>query len=67
MKNHDFLGSFEQLGRFPGMGGRVPEYDRYDIREVMERPYRIIYRVWPDRIEMLAVIHSARQLPAELP
>ena len=27
----------------PLSGGRVPEFDRDDIREVLVRPYRIIY------------------------
>ena len=41
----------------------VPEYEAPDIRELIERPYRIIYRVMPDQIDVLAVIHGARLLP----
>jgi toxin ParE1/3/4 len=31
------------LEQSPRSGGRVPEFDRDDIREVIVRPYRIIY------------------------
>lgn len=49
------------------MSGRlVPEYDRDDVRELIERPYRIIYRIQRDQIEVLAVIHGAQLLPEDL-
>jgi toxin ParE1/3/4 len=38
---------------------------RSDIREVIERPYRIIYRIREDRIDVLAVVHSAQVLPPQ--
>jgi len=41
----------------------VPEYRRDDIREVIERPFRIIYRVDENRIDVLAVLHGAQQMP----
>ncbi len=44
----------------------VLEYQLSDLREVIERPYRIIYRIKPDQIDVLAVLHSAQQLPLEL-
>jgi toxin ParE1/3/4 len=43
----------------------VPEYGAPDIREVIERPYRIIYRIREDQIEVLAVVHSAQVLPPQ--
>ena len=52
-----------QCGEFPHAGGRVPEYDTDDIREVLEYPYRIIYRILSDRVDVLAVVHGARRLP----
>lgn len=45
----------------------VPEYKRDDIREVIERPYRIIYRIKDEQIDVVAVVHSAQQLPPEVP
>jgi toxin ParE1/3/4 len=53
----------EQIGIFPHSGRQVPEYEAPDIREIIEPPYRIIYRVKTDQIDVLAVIHSARQFP----
>lgn len=53
----------EQIARFPESGRIVPEYEAPDIREVIERPYRIIYRVKAERVEVLAVVHGARRLP----
>ena len=44
----------------------VPEYQAQDIRELIEKPYRIIYRIKGDQIDVLAVIHGARLLPDEL-
>jgi toxin ParE1/3/4 len=41
----------------------VQEYERDDVREVLEYPYRIIYRIKPDQIDVLAVVHGARELP----
>ena len=38
------------------------EVGREDIREVLRGNYRIIYRVLPTRVEILAVYHSARLL-----
>jgi len=55
-----------QLADFPKSGRVVPEYEEEDIREVVEKPYRLIYRISPDRIEILAVIHGAQRLPVEL-
>jgi addiction module RelE/StbE family toxin len=57
----------EQLRDFPESGRRVPEYDRADVREVIEGPYRIIYRVEGENVTILAVVHGRHLLPAEGP
>jgi len=49
----------EQLGQFPQSGRMVPEYASEEIREVIEGSYRLIYRLRSDRIDIIAVIHSA--------
>ena len=56
----------EQITAFPRSGRMVPEYEAPDIREVIERPYRIIYRIKTDQIDILAVVHGAQLLPLEL-
>ena len=53
----------EQIADFPLSGRMVPEYEAEDIRELIEKPDRIIYRIWPDRIDVLAVVHGAQLLP----
>ena len=55
----------EQIGSFPHAGRVVPEIEHPNIREVFEGPYRIIYRIRTDRIDVLAVIHGARQWSSE--
>jgi toxin ParE1/3/4 len=49
----------QQIAEYPFSGRRVPEYDFNLIREVIEGPYRIIYYIKSDQIDVLAVIHGA--------
>ncbi len=55
----------EQIAEQPLSGRKVQEYDAEDIRELIEKPYRIIYRIKQDQIDVVAVIHGARILPDE--
>ena len=52
----------QQIADFPLSGRRVPEYDADQIREVIEGPYRIIYHIKTDQIDVVAVIHGAMDL-----
>ena len=61
--DHQALGA---IATFPRSGRMVPEYEAPDIREVIERPYRIIYRIKTDQIDILAVVHGAQLLPPDL-
>ena len=56
----------QQLIDFPRSGRMVPEYEAEEIREIIEKPYRLIYLLGPDQIEILAVVHGAQRLPSEL-
>ena len=56
----------EQIADQPLSGRKVPEYDVEDVRELIEKPYRIIYRIQQDKIDVLAVIHGAQLLPEEI-
>jgi len=49
----------QQVAAFPLSGRRVPEYDIDQIREVFCGPYRIIYHIKPDQVDVIAVVHSA--------
>jgi len=55
----------ENISPHPRKGRKVPEYQREDIREVFHHPYRIIYLLKDDTIEILSVIHGARLLPED--
>ena len=52
----------QQFADFPLSGRVVSEFDVPQIREVLEGPYRIIYYIKPDQIDVLAVVHGARQI-----
>ena len=49
----------QQIADFPLSGRRVPEYDIEHIREVFSSPYRLIYHIKPEQIDIIAVIHEA--------
>jgi len=40
----------------------IPEFDFGQIREVFEGPYRIIYHIRPDSIEVVGVVHMSRKI-----
>ena len=52
----------QQISDFPFSGRKVPEYNVNQIREVIEAPYRIIYHIKADQIDVVAVIHCAMEL-----
>lgn len=62
---HRILARSRQIGELPQSGRKVPEFDHPEIREVLQRPYRIIYRVRSDRIDVLAVMHYRQLLPRD--
>jgi toxin ParE1/3/4 len=43
----------ESIPSHPRKGRNVPEYEREDIREVFHHPYRIIYLLKDETIEIL--------------
>ena len=57
----------KQAGSFPASGQAVSEYQQPNIRELLEGPYRIIYRIDQGQVVVLAVIHGASLLPPEPP
>lgn len=56
----------ESLSDLPLRGRKVPEYDDDAVREVPEEPYRIIYRVTENEIQIVTVMHNRRLLPGDL-
>jgi plasmid stabilization system protein ParE len=53
------------LVSFPEMGRVVPEFDELDIREIIHKSYRIVYRVRLEKrtIEVSRFWHGARGTP----
>jgi toxin ParE1/3/4 len=56
----------EQIASFPMSGRKVPEFEAEDIREIIEKPYRIIYRIKPDQVDVLSVVHSKQLLTEDI-
>ena len=63
---HRLAGTIERrlrgLKRTPRLGRVVPELGADDLREIIVRPFRIVYRVEPGEIQVLAVVHERRDL-----
>ena len=59
---YKLISETERLQEFPEYGRIVPEYRNDDIREIIYRPYRLVYRVNHERksSEIARVWHSAR-------
>jgi toxin ParE1/3/4 len=57
------VAAVRQLRAYPLSGRVVPELGRPTIREVIQGAYRIVYRVKPDAVEILTVVHGAREFP----
>lgn len=55
----------QQIAEFPLSGRRVPEYNMDQIREVFFGPYRLIYHIKSDAINVIAVIHGAMNVLSE--
>lgn len=60
-----FFTAVERLDAYPLSGRMVPELSAATVREVIEPPYRIVYRVRADALEIIAVVHSARRFPID--
>ena len=52
----------ENLNQFPKMGRIVPELEIEEIREIIYRNFRIIYRLKEEILEIARIIHGSRLL-----
>ena len=50
----------ENLIKFPRMGRIVPELDEPNIRELILRNYRIIYRIFEKEVQIIRLFHGSR-------
>lgn len=55
----------ERLADHPKVGRAVRESNDENVRELLYQHYRVIYRVAHEHVEILAVIHGARDLGAQ--
>jgi toxin ParE1/3/4 len=62
---YQLISETDRLHDFPESGRIVPEYENERLREIIFRPYRIVYRVNHDQkiCEIARVWHSARRVP----
>jgi len=62
----NFVKKLRQAARalryFPKRGRVVPEYEDPEVRQILLRKYRIIYRVKESSVEIVRIIHGARDL-----
>jgi toxin ParE1/3/4 len=62
---YELISEIDRLQEFPELGRTVPEYRNDCIREIIFRPYRIVYRV--DHQHKVCAIarvwHAARGVP----
>jgi len=65
---YELISETDRLQEFPEFGRIVPEYRNDDIREIIYRPYRLVYRVNHEAklCEIARVWHSAREIPPQL-
>jgi len=52
----------ENLIKFPRMGRIVPELDEPNIRELILRNYRIIYRIFEKEVQIVRLFHGSRNM-----
>jgi toxin ParE1/3/4 len=60
------VAAVERLHDFPESGRIVPERHTHDIREVIVSPYRIVYRVRPQLVEIATVFRGSREFPTTI-
>jgi plasmid stabilization system protein ParE len=54
------------LADHPRLGPRSRSSGTMTLRELFEDPYRIVYRVLAEQIDIVAIVHAARRLPRGL-
>ena len=56
------IAAIERVAEFPNIGRVVPERDEPTLREVIVHSYRLIYRVHGESVDVVRIIHGARQI-----
>jgi toxin ParE1/3/4 len=58
----EIMDAADSLSEAAERGQTVPEFGDDAIRELLVRPYRLVYRVEANRVVILALIHGARRV-----
>jgi plasmid stabilization system protein ParE len=59
----EFFNAFEKLARRPRMGHTRPDVTDRDVRFWPTGSYLIVYRQFPATLQIVAVLHGARDVP----
>ncbi|MBI9104457.1 MAG: type II toxin-antitoxin system RelE/ParE family toxin [Spirochaetales bacterium] len=54
------IGSVDSLRVYPEIGRIVPEFNNSEIREIIYRNYRIVYRISGKTIEIVTIFHGSK-------
>ena len=60
------INAVELLKIFPEMGRITPEIGNPAIRELQYKPYRIVYKILENTVEILTVYHGSRLFDTDL-
>lgn len=52
----------KNLKTFPERGRHIPEYSDSDLREIFVDSFRLFYRVSAEEVEIVGVVHMARDI-----
>ncbi|MEO7327379.1 MAG: type II toxin-antitoxin system RelE/ParE family toxin [Minicystis sp.] len=55
-----------QIAPLPFTGRMVPEFGREELREVLLRTCRIVYRITPGEVQVITVFEGHRLFPADV-
>ncbi len=55
-----------RIAQSPRTARKVPEFNRDELREILIRPYRLIFRIEGKSIRVLTVMHFRQLLPDDL-
>jgi addiction module RelE/StbE family toxin len=58
----NYYEKIENLESFSKIGRQVPELENPNVREIIFKNYRIVYRILNERIQIITIIHGSRLL-----
>jgi len=53
----------DRLQQFPESGRIVPERSQAELRELIVRPFRVVYRLRDDSIQIVTIFRASRLFP----